>query len=144
MGFCALVYETTGAWSTPATKFVRQCARALAMKSRCPVSQAFRSLAWAVSALVALSVVNHLVQAKELQPASVPLLSNPPGMEIDNEPSELRAIGEQPLEHDPRAGAEVMKTCLDAIIALASADEACGPEVIQGRGMAWIKGQGRL
>ena len=33
MGFCALVYETTGAWSTPATKFVRQWARALAMKT---------------------------------------------------------------------------------------------------------------
>ena len=51
-------------------------------------------------------------------------------MEIDNETNELRAIGEQPLEDDPRAGAEVMQTSLDALTVLASAD-ACGPEVIQ-------------
>ena len=137
MGFCALVYETTGAWSTPATKFVRQWARALAMKSGCPASQTFRSLAWAVSALVARSVGDHLVRARGLQPTSVPLLGNPPGMEVDHEPSELRAIGEQPLEDDPRAGAEVMQTSLDAIIALTSADDACGPEVIQEAVVAW-------
>ena len=56
-------------------------------------------------------------------------------MEVDNETSELRVIGEQPLEDDPRAGAEVMQTSLDAIIALASADD--GPEVIQEAVGAW-------
>ena len=33
MGFCSLVYETKGAWSTPATKFIWQLAWALTMKT---------------------------------------------------------------------------------------------------------------
>ena len=87
MGFCALVHENTGAWSTPATRFVRQWARDLAMKSGCPASQTHGPLAWAVSAIVAFSVWDDLVRG--LQPTSVPLCGNPPWIEVDKELSEF-------------------------------------------------------
>ncbi len=89
MGFCPLVYETTGAWSTPATKFVRQWARALAMKSGSPASQTLRSLAWSVSALIARAVGDHLARAKRLQPLR---LETTPNMAVDGEFDGSRAI----------------------------------------------------
>ena len=94
MGFCPLVYETTGAWSTPATKFVRQWARALVMKSGSPASQTLRSLAWSVSALIARAVGDHLASARGLQPLR---LENAPNIEVDGEFEGSRAIEEGPL-----------------------------------------------
>ena len=102
MAFTPLVFETTGAWGTATTQFIRRWALILAMKTGNPAAQTFRSLAWAVSALVAEVVGDHLSRARCLQPASLTAATIPEmPMDSDSEPLQTAAaMPEMPVDAD--------------------------------------------